>query len=144
MEERAVRDACLRYYGTNSVMTELVDIRVTVGNNVRLKQTKGSLYLFGKVVAKAFGRDSGASTGKGIILESGGFSTGGSYINWTVFSDDETAFIMRDAPKQLVDEYDGALEIEVLPTNETINREALISEKERLVARLAEIQTLLG
>ncbi len=34
------------------------------------------------------------------------------------FSDDETVFVMRHAPKQLVAEYDGKLEIELLPNRE--------------------------
>lgn len=142
-EELAVRNACLRYYGTDGVLTEQVDIRVSVGEGGVLRSCKKSLTLFGRVVAKGFGRDSGATTGQGIILESGGFSTGGSYINWTVYAYSDTTFIMRGAPKQLVDEYGGQLKVEVLPSGGRADPDELLAEKKRLEMRLVEVNKLI-
>lgn len=143
-EEQAVRNACLRYYGTDGVLTEQVDIRVSVGEDTVLRSCKKSLTLFGRVVAKGFGRDSGATTGQGIILESGGFSTGGSYINWTVYAYSDTTFIMRGVPKQLIDEYGGQLKVDVLPSGGRTDPDELLVEKKLLEMRLVEVNKLLG
>jgi hypothetical protein len=58
----------------------------------------GAVELFGRTIAKARGRDSGAKLGDGIILLNGSVDSGGSVKNWTT-DVDEAAFIIKDFPQ---------------------------------------------
>jgi hypothetical protein len=57
----------------------------------------GGVELFGRPVAKAFGRDSGAKAQDGIFLISGRFKSGGSVKNWKTIID-HADFEMHDFP----------------------------------------------
>lgn len=56
----------------------------------------------------------------------------------------KSTLLMRGAPKQLVDEYDGQLKIEILPDDGITDPEVLLAEKKRLEKRLVEVNKLLG
>jgi len=137
-DEAAVRAACLKSYGTDGVKTDQVDVRITIKDSIAVE--KKAITIFGKVVARAFGRDSGAKTGDGIVIEEGKFGSGGSAKNWDTTAQAGTTFIMRDISKSLVEaNTDKNIGIEILSATAEIDKDALQAERDRLMTRLAEI-----
>jgi hypothetical protein len=137
-DEAAVRAACMEFYGTDGVKTDTVDIRVTITSDIEARTA--DITVFGKVVARAFGRDSGAKIGAGIVIESGKFSSGGSAKNWETTGQAGTVFLMRDVSRRLVEaNSDSSIEIEILSAKAEIDKDALQAERDRLMTRLAEI-----
>jgi hypothetical protein len=142
-DEARVREACLRYYGSDGHLVDVVTLRVTWP--VEASTWHGPIAVFGRPVASATGRDSGARLGNGIVLLEGGFGGGGSRINWTTEAWAGTVVLVRDFPRamaeQLIlsepDRY--ALE----PEKPVIDREALEAERESLMRRLTEIDAML-
>jgi hypothetical protein len=58
-EENLVRSTCLKIYGTDGVNTDFVDVQITLNDFDTEKCTP--IIIFGKTVARAFGRDSAPS-----------------------------------------------------------------------------------
>ena len=140
-EEDLVRSTCLKIYGTDGVNADLVDVQITL-NDFDAKKC-APIVIFGKTVARAFGRDSGAKIGTGIVIKSGKFGSGGSAKNWLTIAEDGTSFIMRDVSRSLVEaNMEKSIQAEIISETD-IDIEALKAEKEKLVARLAEIENLL-
>ena len=143
-DEDLVRSTCLKIYGTDGVNTDLVDVQITL-NDFNAKKC-APIVIFGKTVARAFGRDSGAKIGTGIVIKSGKFSSGGSAKNWLTVVENGTSFIMRDVSRSLVESnMEKSIQAEIISETETtgMDTEALKAEKEKLVARLSEIENLL-
>lgn len=140
--EEAVRAACLYCYGDDGIKKDQVDVRITLPNGDKgLSYTHEPLEILGRTVARAFGRDS-ARTSPGVVIESGGFGSGGSLKNWYVVASKGTTFLLRDVSRSLVVENtDENIQIEIL---EGPDKEALKEEREKLIARLAQINELLA
>lgn len=144
--ENEVRALYMDVYGEFDTPADTVTIRCTVGNTQVGSPTRESLSLGGRVIARAFGRDSGARTAQGVVVVSGGFDSGGSRQNWSTDARENTIFRVLDVPRpkaqRLVEnpEWCDTVEIE---EPATIDREALIRERERLISRIAEIDSLL-
>ncbi len=145
-DEVAVRAACLECYGSDGLTSDLVDVRITIPEDCRaVGGGRGPIEIFGRTLARAFGRDSGAKLGEGVVVEQGGFSSGGSMKNWTTTVRDNTVLILRDVSASLVAKHDNeAFIVEVIAHQNEINREELNTEREKLLARLAEIDALLA
>lgn len=144
--EAAVRAACLECYGTDGMVTDTVDVRVTLHatnySDHHSARTSG-ITVFGRTVARAFGRDSGATLGDGVVVESGKFSSGGSAKNWETRATAGTKVILRNVSRALVDAHDDeSVSVEIITSN--VDADALRSEREKLIARIAEINTILG
>lgn len=110
-DEERVRKLCVRVYGTDgSAPADVLTVRCSAalcdgdGNGSTL-----SYYLCGRQVARAFGRDSGAKLGEGVIVLSGGFGSGGSVKNPSCTVREGTIIEVRDLPRaaaeKLHDEY---------------------------------------
>ena len=52
--------------------------------------------------------------------------------------------ILRDVAKSLVDAHEDSVDVKVKVIGEAIDRDALEAEREKLVARLAEIDAILA
>lgn len=105
---------------------------------------RGAVVLFGKTIARAIGRDSGARVGDEATLIEGKIDSGGSARNWRTVVEEGTTFTVRNVPRAALEmdtEYDVTTEI---LEEAKIDRAALEEEKERLLARLAEIEKLLA
>lgn len=76
-----VREAMIEYFGTTgetpyeTCILEVKDFTSYEG--------QGPVTLFGRTIAKAYGRDSGARLGDGVVFISGEYKSGGSVKNWT-------------------------------------------------------------
>ena len=150
-DEDRVRDLCMEHYGEDGrATTERVTLRATFPGGVGV--FGDSIRLAGREIASAFGRDSGAKIGSGVVVLSGGFASGGSMKNWKTVIHEDTVVLVRDVPRALADRLlaDGGLDQEkavavaIEPEAPAIDRDALAKERERLVARVAEIESILA
>lgn len=143
-----VRAAMVDCYGRSDVSADdLVTVRVMVSDK-GLVRTRGSIEMFGRVVARAFDRDGGARTGDGIVFIEGGADSSGSVKYWQTIIYAESIFLIRDVPRQHVlanraawIELGHQIEIE---EQAAVDRAQLTAERERLAARIAEIERLLA
>jgi hypothetical protein len=161
-DETRVRALCLETFGTDGSpvgAADLVTVRVTIASGDYIAADKSSIFLCGREVARAYGRDSGAKLGAGVVVLSGGFTSGGSVKNWETRSlkSEQTIFEIRDVPRlaaqRLVDKeegwYSGMATVEIVTEDDHDNgnnnrRAALETERAVLLARLAEIDAALG
>ena len=128
---------------------ETVSVRVTLLQAVSALQAP--VVLFGRTIASARGRDTGARLGDGVCFEKGEPTSGGSAKNWRTVIPVSSVIILHDVPRAFVDAeranpmkniYDEQqLQIEILETK--IDRNALLEERARLLKRIEEIDALL-
>ena len=141
--EVQVRGMLVDCFGTDGTPTSLVTVRFPYESDVLQETSRGSYTAFGRLVARATGRDSGARIGPGVLILSGGFNSGGSMKNWTITNKEGTRIEMVDVPETLAMKAkleDEDIEI-IRPA--TVDRAALEDEAARLTKRLAEIAELL-
>lgn len=110
-------------------------------------ETRKPIVVAGRVVASAFGRDSGARVGDGIAFIEGGPKSGGSVKNWQTCLDAGCVIKIYNVPAAKAQEvvenppYSGM--VCAIEQPETIDRAALVAEREKLLARIAEIDRIL-
>ncbi len=75
-----VREAMIEFYGTTGEEDYATCILLITGFNST--EMHGAVTLFGRTIAKAWGRDSGARLGDDIVFISGSYDSGGSVKNW--------------------------------------------------------------
>lgn len=100
--------------------------------------------LFGKVMAHARGRDSGARVGDDVAYIHGGASSGGSVKNWRSIVKEGSVAILSNVNKHVYKraEADPDIQVEIVEASGN-DRQKLLEEKERLLKRIAEIDELL-
>lgn len=114
---------------------------------IKVKATQGqsiytaSVFVAGREIARAFGRESGAKLGEGVIQLEGRIKSSGSVKNWYTDVTAGSVFEIRDIPKRAVDAYDfPANGWEIVPETDNVARcEALKNEKSALLLRIEEI-----
>ena len=142
--EALVRALCIQWFGTDgNAIPDLVDVRLTYPAGRRCLQAPATA--FGRVVGRAWGRDTGARLGEGIVLVQGRVGSSGSWKNWETCIGPETVILMHDVPRSLVESGSpDKAEVEIVPKeNHSHDVTQLTSERDRLVARVAEIDELL-
>lgn len=141
-----VRAAMMEIYGqTDEVSSDTVTAVVTFGQ--QQQELRNAYRLFGRIVASAFGRDSGAHVGDGVSFVSGAPESGGSAKNWATVIPKGCVVKMYDVPRWIVER-----DLRNLPDGVTVQvegtghsaRDALLAERARLMARIAEIDAALG
>lgn len=140
-----VRAMCREHYGFDDQSPpELVDIEIYWENAARVYTAP--ITYGGIQIARAYGRDSGAKMADGVKIIDGGFSSGGSMKNWTTTCQPGTRVLIRDVPRAIFiaesDDADNDFTAKIVseqPTNNT----ALQAEREKLMARIAEIDNIL-
>lgn len=140
----AARKIMKEVYGRDDKPTKTVSVRVCLGKT--LYEYGGPVTLFGKTIASAWGRDTGAKVGDGVAFEQGFPKSGGSVKNWVTEVPEKSIIIIHDVPLESVeskfdwkDDY-GVFEIINPKENE---RQAVLREREALERRLEEINSLL-
>ena len=101
-------------YGQDDQATvgDLVDVRVTIKE--RIIAECSPLYLFGKMVASAFSRDSGAKVAEDVCFETGMPRSAGSAKNWITVIDEGSVFTIRKVAKDMIDFNNSNYDVEVL------------------------------
>jgi hypothetical protein len=107
-------------------------------------ESRGEVELFGRTVARAFGRDSGAKLGDDIIWVSGSYHSGGSVKNWTTEVENGT-FEMQNFPLERTkfDDVRKAVEegwCEIKVNKKKRSREEIESEIATLKSKLSELE----
>lgn len=149
-DESRVEELYRRIYGewdTNDVPpADAVTCRVKLLKDIRV--VHGGIFFAGRQIARATGRDSGATLASGVILIAGkGFASGGSVKNWATTGEEGTVFELRDVPlskvKEEMENEDNAERYEITILGD-VDTAALETEKQRLLARIAEIDAILA
>lgn len=83
-----VREAMIRYFGTTGE-TPFETCSLLISDFSDSEDT-GPVTLFGRTIARAWGRDSGAKLGDDIIFIFGNYNSGGSVKNWLTRVSDAT------------------------------------------------------
>ena len=111
-------------------------------------EDKAAFTMFGKTLARAWGRDSGARVGDDVMLVDGSIGSGGSRANWDTRIYKGAKFIVKNIPKARFDkekdEYSEEYKIKITIKSKKIDKDALLKEKAKLERRLAEIEELLN
>jgi hypothetical protein len=141
-DEVRVRALYYDWYGT---WDDLCTLRITWSEASSVAQ--GPVSVHGRDIAKAFGRDSGAKLAAGVVVLAGGFSSGGSVKNWVTRVSAGTVVSVRDFPghvaRALASDQPAEKRVYAIE-DEGVDRAALTAERERLVARIAEIDAALA
>ena len=143
--EAAVEEAraiMLDVYGETDVQeSEKVKVKLTFSEEV--VRGRAPIVIYGKTIASARGRDSGARIGEDVAIIKGAAKSDGSAKNWCTVITEGTELTVDNVPASMLDEeLPEGVTAEVMPHG--IDKEALLKEKERLEARLAEIEKLLA
>jgi hypothetical protein len=137
-DESRVRALCVEIYGTDGQPTELVTVRLDPSKRA---WDQDSIWLCGRKVAWRPGRDDDVRLGDGVIIISGGFpGSGGSRQYPRLGPKEGTILEVRDLPAGHSDLTGDDVEV---VDGQAPEREALESEKARLLERLTEIDKLL-
>ena len=107
-------------------------------------ESRGEVELFGRTVARAFGRDTGAKLGDDIIWISGSYGSGGSAKNWTTEIKNGTFEIQNfQLERTKFDDVQKAIEegwCEIKITKKKRSREEIESEIATLKSKLSELE----
>lgn len=150
-DEDRVRETYINIYGTDGETGagSLVTVRVTFVGTFSAHQ--GAVYMCGRLVARAYNRDSGAKIGDGIVFTVGAPESGGSVKNWKTVIPKGSVVEIRDVPRPAAENFISKIESGEIGSeynaeiiDETLDRDALKSEREKLMARIAEIDKLLN
>lgn len=158
-DEQAVRALCVEFFGTDGsavLESDLVTLRVTIADGTYILALQGPLFFAGRQIGTAWGRDSGARQGDGVVFIKGRVDSGGSVKNWVTCTSNGAIFEIRDLPRaaamKAIEDRSGWSEtkiakIEILGDDDTdgdTRRRALEAERAALLARLAELDAELG
>lgn len=147
-DEERVRDLARRIFGHDGTQCPTVTVRMTLDWQDRQER---ELWIGGRMTVKRWERDKRVTFGDGVIVISGGFpDSGGSMRNPRLQADQDTVLEIRDVPAGHHHlEPDSGYTIEKVEEpaadapGSAADVEELRSERERLLARVAEIDALL-
>lgn len=154
-QEDRVKGLCRKVFGTDGDPVETVTLRVEFHDRVTAEC--GSVFLAGRLVARATGRDSGAKLGEGVVLLEGGIGSGGSRQRWTTEIDADTVIEILDVPRPAAEEAlrqdSGQMEFTIVAPSPAdragapvslADTSALRAERARLQERIDAIDALLA
>lgn len=96
-DEQRVRDLYKSVYGYDELDTETVDVRITIKKDDYLISYQQGIYIAGREIASARGRDSGmAVLGDKVVVIEGFFTGGGGAKSWGAKSTKGAVFEIRD------------------------------------------------
>ncbi len=138
----AVREIMDEVYGYSDIKeNETVTLKVKFREEV--SEYRSDVVLFGKVLAHAYGRDSGARIGDDVAYVSGGATSGGSVKNWYSIVKEGSVVILSNVNKLVYEKSETEYNITVELLKTKVNKQGLLEEKERLLKRIAEIENIL-
>lgn len=145
-DEQRVRDLAREIYGTDGAAADrTVDVRITMADCEHLllgQRGPECLWLFGRKIAERPARDSRVRLGADVVTVEGGFpASGGSVKNPALNAYDGTILEVRGVPAGHPDLARGPA---IVVEPEGPDTETLRAERERLLARVAEIDAHLA
>lgn len=146
-DEADVLEACYLAYGEDGFRQNFCDIKMTMPNG--MESDDNTLILFGRRIATAFAARGAVKWAAPVVIKTGAIVCASRYRENIVEIEAGTVIILRDLSRPLVDKciaenaYGDAV-IEILPDTRDCVRANLMAERDALLARLAEINQLLG
>lgn len=139
-----VREAMIQFYGTTGEIP-FETCTLLIRDYTSYSDYRSACMLFGRTIAKAFGRDSGARLGDDIVFISGRYDSGGSVKNWRTEIGNAT-FEMRNFPVPSLDLPDVKKAIEegwceVKHSQKKRDPEVIKAEIELLKAKITELES---
>ncbi|MCI7303070.1 MAG: hypothetical protein SOR93_14120 [Clostridiales Family XIII bacterium] len=138
-----VREIMLEVYGETDVKA-VEKAKVKLIFKEEIYEHCSPVCILSKVIAKAYGRDSGATVGDDVAFIKGSATSGGSAKNWYSVVEKDSEVILNNVPASFLEnaELPDGVEMEILEQNKP-DIDALMKEKESLEKRLAEIEKIL-
>lgn len=142
----AVREIIKSVYGYTDVEDAGRLCTVVLRTTDIVKGERGPVSLFNRPVARAYGRDSGATVCDGVVFKEGAPESWGSVKWWYTVIPEGCVFEMHHVPEKAIEKESLSPDYEILSITpeEDDSRKKLLEERERLLARLAEIDKELG
>lgn len=141
-----VREIMVEVYGYSDITeNETISLKITFVEEV--SEYCSDIVMFGKILAHATGRDSGAKVGDDVAYSKGLATSGGSAKNWLSIVKEESVVILTNVNKNIYEKECSDLKekynitVEIIDTG--VNKQQLIEEKERLLKRITEIDKIL-
>lgn len=146
-DERRVRDLCITVYGTDGQPTKTVTVRLTALGNI--EEYGAAVVVCGRDVARARGRDSGATIGDGVVFLKGSPKSGGSMKNWKTIIPDGAVFEVRDVPERMIEsisdvDYTWQVVESENPDDLETELARLIADRDAIQARIDELRAKLA
>ena len=138
--QELVKNTLMSIFGTNGYYQPIIDVEVTVKK--RITAENSPIYLAGRIIAQARGRDSGATCGEKVAFIEKKPQSGGSAKYWTTEIAEGTVFRILDLYEGATDLLDQCDSIEYKIINKHSDHselEYLKSELARITARIAEL-----
>lgn len=137
-----VREAMVQFFGTTGETAfETCTLLIKDFSDT---ESRGPVVLFGRTIARAFGRDSGARLANDIIFISGNYDSGGSVKNWSTRIEDATFEIHKfPIPSIELPEVRKAIDegwCEVKYSKKKRDPELILKEIEELKSRMSELE----
>lgn len=138
-----VRSTMRSIYGRDDQpVAETVDVILTF--TAEVSEWHAPVTILGRTIATAWGRDSGARMGDEVMFLEGKPESGGSVKNWHTIVPSGSVVKLPQLPKTATEECELPNGVTMQIIGGDIDRDALIAEKEKLLARLAEIDAILA
>lgn len=133
------RKAMMSVFGESDLPSGSPRVTVKLTFSKRVSEVRGPIMIMGKEVAAAQSRDDGATVGCDAIFTQGAPGSGGSRANWETVIPSGCVVLLHDVPAAILNDPlpDGVAYEVVIEAK--VDRAALLQERERLLARLAEI-----
>ena len=138
-----VRKIMEEVYGYSDI-TENETVSLEVTFNSEASEWTSDVVLFGKVIAHASHRDSGARVGDDVAFESGGVNSGGSAKYWKSIVEKGSVVVLSNVNKKIYERSKVPYDVTVKVIEKRVNKQQLLSEKERLLKRIEEIDNMLS
>lgn len=146
IDESALEDAravMREVYGQDDrPVTECVDVILHFDEDI--KGYRSGVEVLGRTIATAFGRDSGAKVGEGVMFLQGQPKSGGSVKNWDTIVPAGCVVKLPKIPKALTETPTLPDGVRMEVAENKSSKYELAEEREKLLARLAEIDQLLA
>lgn len=147
----AVREIMRNVYGYDDTDTDIQTVTLRIVFLENQSAYHDGIRMFGKTIATAYSKNSGAKLGDDVALIKGSIYSGGSVKNWNTEIDRDTVINLYNVPVTMYekekDSYNPEeIKIEVVE-DEDANGTAiskLKEEKEKLLRRVAEIDEILS
>lgn len=138
----AARIVMENVYGySDQTPNETISLKLTFECDV--SEIRSDVVMFGKVLAHAYGRDSGARPGDDVAYIRGGAASGGSVKNWHSTVEEGSIVILNNVNRSVFDRTGPIPDVTVEVIEDYTDKDKLIEEKERLLKRIDEIDAIL-
>lgn len=139
--EDLVKEMLLSIFGTDGYDQSVVDVEITVKDEIRV--ICSPIYIAGRKIADATGRDSGAKVCDKIVFVDDYPISGGSRGNWATIIPEDSVFRILDLYVGALEKLDRrGFEYKIISKNSSKDEELakLRNELVRIKARIAELE----